>query len=421
MSLNAEQQFAVESMAQFLKTPNQSFYLLKGSAGTGKTYCMKHLAELVKGRLIFTAPTNKATKVLRDSMTTESYRPQCKTIYSLLGLRLEANGEVKELAHPEEEVDLTQFAAVVVDEASMVNAVLWNFIQEVSETQGVKFIFMGDPAQIPPVGEERSVIWDKCDVVCELSKVMRYDNQILKLATHLRSQVDHHTPSFKRAIDNDGTEGVWVLPSSTFEAAIIDYARDDKFSEKNCAKVIAWRNATVDSYNKLVRSYIFDNAHECPWLVGDRLILMQPAKDVEDKPIASTDDEGTVTRVIDGFHHSYREFQVRYLSVTLDENRPITLCVLHENSASAFARYEKSLAEEARLDRRKWKAFWQFKESFHTVRHAYAVTSHRAQGSTYESVFVDWRDILLNRNRQEAFRCLYVACTRAKKQLMLGA
>ena len=64
--------------------------------------------------------------------------------------------------------------------------------------------------------------------------------------------------------------------------------------------------------------------------------------------------------------------------------------------------------------------FWEFKEAFHKLRHAYAITAHRSQGSTYDTAFVDWRDILLNRNRGEAFRCLYVACTRPKRRLFLN-
>jgi ATP-dependent exoDNAse (exonuclease V) alpha subunit len=67
-----------------------------------------------------------------------------------------------------------------------------------------------------------------------------------------------------------------------------------------------------------------------------------------------------------------------------------------------------------------WKKFWAFKESFHSARHAYAITAHRAQGSTYQIAFVDYRDILLNRNRQEAARCLYVATSRPKKELYLA-
>ena len=78
------------------------------------------------------------------------------------------------------------------------------------------------------------------------------------------------------------------------------------------------------------------------------------------------------------------------------------------------------LAAEARANPKLWGAFWEFVEAFAPVRHAYAITSHRAQGSTYIRAFVSWRDILLNPNRAESMRCLYVAASRPKKELYLG-
>ena len=75
---------------------------------------------------------------------------------------------------------------------------------------------------------------------------------------------------------------------------------------------------------------------------------------------------------------------------------------------------------EARVAPRKWGAFWEFKDAFHKLRHSYAITAHRSQGSTYNAAFVNWQDILLNRNKPEAMRCLYVACSRPKKELYLG-
>jgi exodeoxyribonuclease-5 len=94
--------------------------------------------------------------------------------------------------------------------------------------------------------------------------------------------------------------------------------------------------------------------------------------------------------------------------------------VLAPESQVAYDRKIEELAQAARINGRKWKAFWDFKESFHSLRHAYAITAHRSQGSTYDTAFVDWQDILTNRSRGEAFRCLYVACTRPKRALVLG-
>lgn len=94
--------------------------------------------------------------------------------------------------------------------------------------------------------------------------------------------------------------------------------------------------------------------------------------------------------------------------------------VLHPEFEGPYKRRCEQYAEAAKLDKRKWRFFWDFKESFHSLRHAYAITAHRAQGSTYDTALVDMRDILLNQTRREAFQCLYVACTRPKKRLFVG-
>ena len=416
---NLQQGTAIDKMLDFLADPSAKFFLLSGYAGTGKTFCIQHLIPKVRGRMIFTAPTNKATKVIRDSLSSSEFKAECRTIYSLLGLRLEANGEVKELAVPEDPVDLSQYRAVIVDEASMINSLLFSFIRKTADEQRIKFIFMGDSAQLPPVKELRSPVWTACDSVVELTQVMRYDNQILKLATAMRKVVDHPAPNINIASDNADGEGIWRLSGTDFEAQLLKAADIGAFSEPNRAKAIAWRNITVDALNKRIRARIFDNPEQL-WLPEDRVILMEPAKDLNDEVQATTDDEGRVTSVEAVWHPTYGEFKCWRMSVTLDDGKPVSLWVLHEDFVAQAAARAEELAAKARLNRRLWGTFWDFKDAFHKVRHAYAITAHRAQGSTYDTAFVDWRDILINRNRGEAFRCLYVACTRAKRRLIFN-
>lgn len=418
--LNEEQAVAVEAMSRWLSDPDSDrYFLLAGSAGTGKTFCVQRLLDKTRGRMVFCAPTNKATKVLRDTLRAGGYDAETKTIYSLLGLRLEANGEVRELAHPEEPIDLSQYRCIVIDEASMVNANLFRFIHETSEAFGIKVLFMGDPAQLPPVGEKSSEVWGVA-TGAKLERVMRHDNQILKLATAIRKVVDHPAPSVKLATDNDGKQGVWKQTILDFERSIVNCAVAGEFSKRNAAKAIAWRNARVDSLNRLIRSSIFDNAGDSPWLPTDRVIFTAPAKDLEDQTIATTDDEGMIEKIVEQAHPVEPAFRIFALTIQLDDNRLVTARVLAKESEADYNRKCEELAAAARKDGRKWKKFWEFKELFHSLRHAYAITAHRSQGSTYDCAFVDWQDILTNRNRQEAFRCLYVACTRPKRALVLG-
>jgi exodeoxyribonuclease-5 len=120
------------------------------------------------------------------------------------------------------------------------------------------------------------------------------------------------------------------------------------------------------------------------------------------------------------WHALAGDFKIWRIAITLDDNRPVIARVLHEDSQATFAQHTEQLAAAARGNSRLWKKFWEFKDLFHSLRYAYAITAHRSQGSTYDTAFVDWQDILANHNRQEAYRCLYVACTRPKRALILS-
>lgn len=417
--LNADQEAALASILDWLKTPGEEpFRALRGFAGTGKTFMMARLVSRLKGRVVWTAPTNKATKCLREALTADDYKPECRTIYSLLGLRLEANGEIKELTVPEDPVDLGLYTLVVIDEAWMVGGALMAAIRHAQGTSGVRFLFMGDPCQLPPVKEEKSPV-EALPVIAELTHVMRHDNQILKLATTIRSKIGHPAPSIALASDNDGEEGVWRLDRRRFELLVLDKAGLGWFSDGTTAKAIAWRNVEVDRLNKMIRGKIFPGIAD-PWCIGDRVIFTSPARDLDDSPLASTDDEGIVDAIVEEPHPLYGEFTINRLSITLDTNKVVTARVLHPRDFAAWTKKKEDMALMAKANGRFWRNFWDFNDAFHSLRHAYAITAHRAQGSTYDNAFVLWSDILLNRNRSEAFKCLYVAATRARKRLVLG-
>lgn len=415
--LNPEQSAAIEQMLAWFESDSK-YFLLRGYAGTGKTFTARAFADEVRGRLVFTAPTNKAVKVLRQSLTDEKYKPECRTIFSLLGLRLEANGEVKELSAPEDPIDLTQYAAVIVDEGSMVNEAVMQHIRYAADSTGVKFLFMGDSAQLPPVGEKASAIW-AIDDGAKLETVMRHDNQILALATAIRKVVDHPAPRVGMKADHDDHEGVWYVSAAEFESRFRDEALAGRCLLPTQVKAIAWRNVRVDTLNRLARSALFTDP-SVPWYPTDRVVFTAPAKDLDDNTVATTDDEGAIVRAVEDYHPVYGEFPIWRLTIDIDGGQTVAARVLHQDGVRAFNVKVEALAAAAKADRRKWRYFWDFKDAFHQVRHAYAITAHRSQGSTYEAAYVDWRDILLNQNRQEAYRCLYVACSRPKKRLILG-
>ena len=425
----AEQASAVSSIITWFHSTGPKFYTLMGYAGTGKTYLMSYLSKtgladpededsphLRSNQICFTAPTNKAVKVLRHYLDAADLQAcPTKTIYSLLGLSLQANGEVKELAKPEEPVDLSAFRLIVVDEGSMVNRFLMAAIEEAYDQWKVPFLFMGDPAQLPPVGETTSPIWKITDQSL-LTEVKRYGNSMLGLATKIRLVVDHPFPSVKI----ETVAPVYRLPKPEWFDKIVENIELFKSGD---AKVIAWRNVTVDKYNGFIRSNIFGTAEARAnqWLPGDQIIARAPLKDLEDNTFMQNAEEAKILDIAIGTHPKHREFEIFNLLVEHESGRKFTLRTLTPTGNFHVSNRLNELSQEAKNGKKyKWREFWQLKDAFHDVRHSYAWTSHMSQGSSILKGFVDLEDIMLNRTRSEAFRSLYVACTRQREELYVS-
>jgi exodeoxyribonuclease-5 len=417
--LNPEQELAVTALLDFIADPDPEspFFVLKGFAGTGKTFIMRTVIERcsksAQGRFAFTSPTNKAAKVLR------SVTGSACTIYSLLGLRIEKNGELKTLTTGEKPADLSELDVIFLDEASMVNRFLFKLLGEIAGESNLKIVFMGDAGQLPPVGEAESPVWAEPNGAA-LTKVMRHDNQILTLVTAIREQINSWTPSIVIASDNADGHGVWKCTKDTFKKAIMAAAEKGAFGDGSKGKVIAWRNVRVAEYNDLIRYSIFGAAAKPGhYLVGDRVVATGPCKRNDDL-LLSTDDEALVEGVIETVHPMESKYKAIELKCRTETNTMIRLLVLHPDSQAMFDNDCQELAHAAKGNPKLWKKFWNLKELFHDIKYGYAITAHRSQGSTYETVFVDYMDILYNRNRKEAFQCLYVACSRPTTKLILA-
>lgn len=424
MTPNPEQELAIAAMLKHARTTGDCpFYVLRGPAGTGKTFTIQKMREEFKGRAMFCAPTNKAVRVIREVLNKDGAREECRTIFSALGLQMAPNGEVKELRASEDDVDLSDYRLIVIDEAGMLGKGteerrgIFSYILEASKLHPrLRWILMGDPFQLPPVGERESPVWTQGWPESELVKVMRTDNQILTLSQHLREMVLKPFGSLRLRDDNDGEEGVWCLSGGRLDQAAINQA--DSFLS-GASKAIAWRNVEVDRMNRLIRTQLFADSLVYPWQQGDRITLLGPAKDLEGEIIGTTDEEGAVEKC-EIADHPLHELKCYRIVMRSDMNSTLTLWTLHPDAKNKFELRKARLAAEARASSSQWGKFWDFADSFHPVRHAYAQTAHRAQGSTYTRAFVSWRDILLNNDRGEAMRCLYVGATRPKKELYLG-
>lgn len=423
--LNEDQKKAVRKLHEFV-AGRELFFTLLGHAGTGKSTTINTFVSEYSGNCALTAPTNKATKVLR-CMAEEwgCDNVEVRTIYSLLGLRLKGDKE-KQYIQQEGETFLGNLNVVVVDEASMVSEELLTHIRAGALEYGVKFIFMGDPCQLPPVGEVASPVMD-LGTGAKLEKVERHDNQILTVATEIRNaMLENRQPVIQPGNDENG--GVWTGDGKKFAAQIEKaFLSGTHTDDTSAVRVIAWRNSTVESYNNLIRKLLYGDEASQPFHLGERVMTCKPVSNVRDFAAGQpkmgtlfTDDEGTVRQITVEQHPIFKDLKCLVLQLEMDD-RPYweEVFVIHPDSAADLDRKLSNAADNAKARKGSWSAFWDMKEVFHDIRPCHAITAHRSQGSTYEIALVDAVDIRVNRNFREMMQCLYVAVSRPSRILVM--
>ncbi|MBD0261179.1 MAG: AAA family ATPase [Tolypothrix sp. Co-bin9] len=158
-------------------------FVLRGYAGTGKTFCAQRIIKALQpnGKVAICAPTHKAVHVLRRMAQEYDLKDvYIATLHSLLHImpgEYDALGRQKLKANEwSKEPWFHEFALVVIDEASMVDSELMVLIEE----QEVPTLFMGDPAQLPPINETESPVF-QIPAGYELTQVMRYEGAIAQL------------------------------------------------------------------------------------------------------------------------------------------------------------------------------------------------------------------------------------------------
>jgi exodeoxyribonuclease-5 len=402
--LTKDQENARQLIYNWIENLNEPFFVLAGYAGTGKTYLMKLFVE--EGiDIIFSATTNKAANVLSKTVGKNA-----RTIHSLLALKVKEKEDSLILIKDIEGSNLENNSIVVIDEASMIGPELFTHINNESR-KGNRFIFVGDPAQLPPVKEKESPIWDILkikDCSAKLLEVVRNDNQLLNVATKIRKCIQ--TSYFNNPIlDDYGSDGKGVRVFSSykeFKNNLINQIPSINFEE---TKIIAWRNKTVDYYNHLVREQL---GYKLPWVVGEKILCGSPV--IRDgKLIASTDDELTIKKV-------------EQTSVFLDKNQEIDVWELKvkeinfplyiprdRDEVDTILNRQATIAQTSKKYRKEeWKKYWNIRNIFDDIRYTYAITAHKSQGTTLKECYIDSQDILSSIDLRESFRCLYVAVTR---------
>ncbi len=446
LTLNSQQQHAIDEMLLFLGS-SQSAFALKGFAGTGKSTTIQFLLEktgALAPNVYFTAPTHKAVKVLKKMAEQKSlHGVTFATIHSLLGLKV-VNKKDRQIIKPMDRRKNDPLKEpgrhlIVVDECSMVGEELFSFIAKSVRKYNVKYIFMGDPAQLPPVGEKESPTFEKTEARAMLSQVMRQrgENPILGVCTDIReawSRGGQRLPPIIPQMAEDGSVGVSVLHGELFTQWMPSAFSHEQFdADPDRFRVVAWRNETVNKINDWIHQLRYPNCET--WLAeGEPITFVKPllismleimSDGSSDEILVHTDVEGVVSSC-DPCIHPEQGIDCWLITAVTESGMEHTFYALDNDGIIQRDIALRAIANDNRIkerngDKQNWWPYYQLKNSFAEIRPAYCMTAHKSQGSTFENVFVDVQDIWRNPNKIEALQCLYVACSRASHHLIVNA
>jgi exodeoxyribonuclease-5 len=418
--LTLQQWQVLQELEAFINSQHK-LHLLTGYAGTGKTTLLQALIKRLRESgdrrpVVLTAHSNKATKVLSKMADRWKLDVDTSTCCKLLGLRPEIDTETgKQVFQPDRDGEnrFNRYRLVIVDEASMINEEMWLLLTDAVSSlyQHTQILFVGDIAQLPPIGEFESKVFSQIYTRSDLTDVVRYGGSIGVLAESIRNQLHRRVlPTIQTDANDTQTEGVFSVNASGWQQLLLRAFKSQAYQQDaDYVRVLAYTNKRVNALNTAIRLAIYgENAPR--FVENERLIAHAPCLE-NDYIVLQNSAECEVLEAVEGTQGNW---VVWMLSVLTDDDRYRTLTVLHEVSRFEYERKLQLLAEEKR-----WREYWELKTLFHDVRYAYSLTVHKAQGSTFENVFVDARDLNINRKHQERNQLLYVAITRSSKRLFV--
>lgn len=437
----------IENLANWISEPEyDSVFILNGYAGTGKTTLISAfattLAEL-RIKPILLAPTGRAAKVVAQ-MTGMPAHTIHKKIYRQKSL---ADAEARFLLNFNKEKD----AVFIVDEASMIadysmdgsvfgsGSLLDDLFEYVRSGERCRVMFVGDAAQLPPVGHDLSpalnpermkvygpVIYETLDEVVR----QQMDSGILFNATMVRCMLDagiYEIPLFDTSFpDFEAISGAEVL--ERVEECYSRYGRDDVI-------VITRSNKRANRFNEGIRRLTLcaEEAIES----GDMLMVVknnyhftEREEDCKIDFVANGDTARLmrIRRYHDLYGFRFADAVLRFADYDDYElDCKILLDTLTSEAPALTAEQNKSLftaIEEDYLDvTNKRERYKKIRDDAYynamQVKFAYAVTCHKAQGGQWSAVFVDKMLFGDEEMSRDMLRWLYTAITRATEKLYL--
>lgn len=410
-----DQKNAYKQLIQFFNEPNVHFMTLCGYAGTGKSsLCSQLILKCTNVKFLLSATTHKAAQVLSEMMSFKS--DPVVTIHQSLNLILTESG----LCQYKDPKHLQDIDVLLVDECSMLNKETMTFIYKAVADYGIKFLFVGDDKQLPPVNENASESFTS-GLTIKLKKIVRQaeQNALVKTSLLLRESIDDSS-SINSIIDrfsNQDESLVIINDQHEWIELMVNRYKRSKLEEFNVMS-LAWTNNQVEKLNKAIHTKLSLGGGGAPFYENSLVLVKSPIfmKQFSRKTIVFSSNEICfITKIEEILIEGYLFYEI-YLKSQISEKKGKTYFtkMSHTQLNVFLANYNKNclqLIKSEKIEKN------DFVSNLNIIQHLYALTVHRSQGVSCDECFVDVNNILLNNNNLETKKMLYVALTRARKNV----
>ncbi|HNW90641.1 MAG TPA: AAA family ATPase [Bacteroidales bacterium] len=446
----SDQSILIEKLSEFIVSGEQNkLFLVKGYAGTGKTTMVSVLVKILpelKLNTVLLAPTGRAAKVLSSYSGEPAYTIH-KGIY-----KINEDDSAWFVNLRENKSKNTIF---IVDEASMIagemaspsqlfpaSNLLEDLLTFVFSGENCSMIFVGDTAQLPPVGSDISPALNEEYLKSsfhlntqsfELTEVVRQEEAsgILANATHIRKLVN--APKFKNIFfETSGFKDVIRLNGSELEDALNTAYSGSGETE---SIMICRSNKRANLYNNEIRRRLLFREGDIN--AGDKIMIVKNnyfwiskkskagfiangdiAEVLRIKKIEQFTEEfffaDATIRLID--YPEEKDIEVKLLLNTLTSESPSL-------SITDFRKLFQAVQENYMHIPEKNKRYRLIYNDPYMnalqIKFAYAMTCHKTQGGQWENVFVEQGYLTDEMVNKEYLRWLYTAVTRGTKKLYL--
>ena len=474
IELTKSQSNVLTKILEFVNHPQDRVFILKGYAGTGKTTLMRFLiAKLNEQNKQYQllASTGRAAKVLANLSGQNGNTSTIHSmVYSFNGLNKEydekeeivadANGQLFLVFEPAKlDVDNNPETIYIIDEASMVADVATRDITQAKFGTGrllkelleydtrprSKYIFVGDPCQLPPIEQYFSPAltaeyflreFGMNAQEAQLTEIMRQDdgNDIVLASKKIRG-LYNQAPN---DVNFYGRQRLWgKLPfrqcknirlHPNLEDMLSDYVSKIKTYGLNRAVCICGSNKACHELSNDVRrrlGFISGQLH-----VGDLLMVIQ-----NNAPTGLMNGDMVTVEEISPRYETracltFRQIKVKELFTGNTYTMLFIEEIVYQASLNLNAKQQKELfvdfiirmKEKNITSKKNPNAFYDamFKDPYlNALRcvYGYAITCHKSQGGEWEDVYVHIPGYIMCNPTKATYQWVYTAMTRAEKTL----